>query len=1307
MPPSAPGPPSTPRVDRHPATNGSPEDSLQTEAPLPRSPVTPRIRNSSAPNSSAPASQTAQMLSIEEGVTDKIERKDHGEAASVQSGGSTIFEEVIDEGSSRNFQQSSISLYEEETVVDDDYPQSSYEEEVLESDHFVEEIFDDETFEEVVEDDQAAAHSIPSEISYQDVEVCDDKGYSQMISVMEPIEEADPIDETSTRDDDFQSSNATNIPLHTAMLSPSSRPVSDAEASSPESFCTAEQENEALTSFEPMVIELTEMETRPVNNHEPQPSIRQIPSESSKTNRIDAQISQSLQSSVEAENDPPSDHRRSLPRTGHASRAGEPSAEGTFQSQQKDLATSRSTGDRAETMTQSSEYTETTPRIKNCGVDIDEGDDDGEDLETSEDKLVLGVSAAAPLIVELGRQPDDNDTNMVHPSQQNSEDEIIVEEINSDGLIFEEYNSGVGDEEEIIFEKIEPDEAEGRHQEAALINAHTDESDYKDGPEDEDKENDTWKLARRKRCFWIIYLLSILLIAVGLTLLILLLKNKGDVPSLAQLPNGPPRYEVLNGPYTGDPSTGFGGSVSLDGDLLVVGLPAMESGEMRSYTLKETDFSLPFSQISGREDGSGFGWSVDVAGTVAIIGAPFLLIEDTPTPAGGVFVYSISDSTWSQMGTTLRGDEDLTAANEGFGWSVSVAATETFYRVIIGAPLSNLNAFEIGRVYTFEKSLRNGTSWIRMESEPLIGERSGGLFGSSVAMSKDGTTFIAGSPGGDLHDDPGTAFVYKYTGFDWDLVFAFGGFGNNERLGASVAILSDDGNTFAIGAPNYQGGSGRVIVFRKSANGLFGQVGTEIVGESGEKIGERNLIGGSVSDTGVQVVIATAYGRVRRYDYLERSGNWSTIFEELDPGFDSVSSISVSGSGASSIAVASKSDGRVAVYGPTLEIEEQTGPLAPSQPLVSPIPPPVTKATSPPMTAPTPSPTFDNLYDWNIVGGPFTEILSQSGYGNSIAISISLMAVGAPFSDTVFTYSREGNGDWSYFQEIAGPDDSSSFGYSLDTDGEGLLVGAPSTSGGGAAYYYEFANNQASLLGDPLRGSDTGGFFGSSVAISSNRVAVVGDSGHSVASASRTGAFYIFEYANVWSLQAFEIGFEGGDGLGHAVDIDSSGSLVVVGAPDRNGGYAMVYAKAGSIWEPVLFASGEQSGDAFGKSVKVLSPDYVAVGAPGFQQGRGRVTVYERNGDGFQEMADIIGEEGDRIGSSLKLGGSGTAIVVGKANGEVQRFDFDSATLKWIQIVKTIDTGLGSGLTALATPPDSSGTLAIGGKEKANVYTLK
>ena len=153
-------------------------------------------------------------------------------------------------------------------------------------------------------------------------------------------------------------------------------------------------------------------------------------------------------------------------------------------------------------------------------------------------------------------------------------------------------------------------------------------------------------------------------------------------------------------------------------------------------------------------------------------------------------------------------------------------------------------------------------------------------------------------------------------------MFAFGGYENNESLGASVAILSDDGNTFAIGAPNYREGLGRVIVFRKSVNGLYAQVGAEIVGESGDKIGERSLLDGSVSATGIQVVVATAHGIVRRYDYVEALGNWSTVFEELDPGFTSVTSISVSGSGASSLAVGT-SDGNVTVYRPSFEFEGQ------------------------------------------------------------------------------------------------------------------------------------------------------------------------------------------------------------------------------------------------------------------------------------------------------------------------------------------------------------------------------------------------
>ncbi|GAX22850.1 hypothetical protein FisN_24Lh136 [Fistulifera solaris] len=806
-----------------------------------------------------------------------------------------------------------------------------------------------------------------------------------------------------------------------------------------------------------------------------------------------------------------------------------------------------------------------------------------------------------------------------------------------------------------------------------------------------------------------------------------------------------PRYELVSGPFEDSSNTGFGKSVSFDSGLLIAGLPSEGQGLVRSFQTNGSDEMLAAGDLLGEQEGSGFGWSVDVSGTIAAIGSPFLFIKDAPTEAGGVYVYEYSESSWSQVGETLRGDEDVFAANEAFGSAVSLALTKDSYRVVVGAPISNLNDFEIGRVYTFEWLIGDGSTWTALESTPLLGERTGDRFGSSVAISKDGTAFIAGGPGGDLHDEPGLVFVYQYVGESsteaWELVFSIAGTEQNERFGASVAMLSANGDTFAIGAPDYESGSGRIVVYRRGDDGVYKQLGSDIIGERGDRLGEPNVLSGSSSGESVQVVVGTAKGKVVRYDYSALSQSWSMVYEELDPDYSAVTSISVSGANSGSVAIGSEVDGVVSLYKTSQNDEADDPspqPAAPaaipvSSPTLSPIVPEVPSAppaieTSTPVSVPTapvstsdssapsvPSqtglPTFDSRLEWSIEGGPFRVEISQSGFGSSIAMSSTLLAVGAPFtlseSGSVHTYTSV-NGEWTQSEELYGEETSGGFGLSLDIGGQGLLVGAPFVnSGEGAAYYYESSGGVLTRIGAPLRGDGAlDGSFGTSVAVSTNRVAIIGSATYSSDALLGRGAFYIFEYTEAWTLATLEVGFEGGDNLGFAVDIDESGLMVVAGAPGNAAGYASVFEKRNGIWESTLIISGETDGDACGSSVKVLSSTFIAVGAPGYMEGRGRVVVYEKIGDIFEEMTSIVGDEGDAIGSSLQLAGSDTSLIIGKSNGTIVRLDFDGASSEWIQITETVDPGFTEELGALASPPGDPMTFSVGGGQTALVYRI-
>lgn len=223
----------------------------------------------------------------------------------------------------------------------------------------------------------------------------------------------------------------------------------------------------------------------------------------------------------------------------------------------------------------------------------------------------------------------------------------------------------------------------------------------------------------------------------------------------------------------------------------------------------------PFVQDGGKlAFGEGtasnrFGWSVAVSadGTTAIVGAP-----RNESLRGAAWVFTRSGTTWTQQGGKLtpapaaREEGQIGETREGeFGASVALSANGD--AALIGAP-GDLE--EEGAAWFFARS---GSTWSQQGNPVLPGLGSGGgeagafesaesLFGSSVALSADGTTALVGAPG--AYGSEGAVFPYRHTGKSWQSDGELtpdneaGTF--QSEAGASVA-LSGDGTTALVGGP--------------------------------------------------------------------------------------------------------------------------------------------------------------------------------------------------------------------------------------------------------------------------------------------------------------------------------------------------------------------------------------------------------------------------------------------------------------------------------------------------------------------------
>jgi hypothetical protein len=215
-------------------------------------------------------------------------------------------------------------------------------------------------------------------------------------------------------------------------------------------------------------------------------------------------------------------------------------------------------------------------------------------------------------------------------------------------------------------------------------------------------------------------------------------------------------------------------------------------------------------------------------GNILAIGAP-VMDGSFGNQSGTVQVYQKNETmgTWVKLGKDLVGK----APSEFFGWSVSLRASDGL-RIAVGAPVSNDTA---GLVRVFDWT---GVAWDSVGGD-LVGDVPLNRFGESVSLSDDGLILAIGARGTAF--EPGQAHVFRDTAGGWapdDSILRGGQSG--EGFGSSVA-LSSDGSVLAVGAPQnnlFGDGAGLIQVFKyDSTSALWNQLGSGIGSEKAAEFG--------------------------------------------------------------------------------------------------------------------------------------------------------------------------------------------------------------------------------------------------------------------------------------------------------------------------------------------------------------------------------------------------------------------------------------------------------------------------------------
>lgn len=633
----------------------------------------------------------------------------------------------------------------------------------------------------------------------------------------------------------------------------------------------------------------------------------------------------------------------------------------------------------------------------------------------------------------------------------------------------------------------------------------------------------------------------------------------------------------------------FGWSVAIDGNLVIVGVPEGDSGQMDAGCAYVFDLNspTPASPIlkfdNPSSGGENFGVSVAVSGSRVVVGA-------APDDAGGdacrAYVYDTASGTPTTPTVVLA---DVTpTTNDHFGVLVDIAGSI----VVIAAPQDDTGAQNAGACHVYDVAGPAPTQPIVTINNPAPALNDN--FGSAISL--DGSNLAVGS----YLDDQGGTDCGRVHLFNLSsetpaapaLVFDNPTPVNNDFFGRSVAVY---GSRLVVGAPgDNTGASDAGSAYVHDLNSGTPAVAVYSLNTPSPSSDEE--FGTAVAITGTMVVVGSHHddrgasnaGCVYVHDFTSNTPHLPVLtIENPTPVLNDYFGASVAAQGHQIIVAAYQDDGGATNAGTIYVYQRNSG--TPTVPVYS-IPNPTPQAQDQFGNAIAVSGSllvagaFKNdagaadagsAYVFNLASAtPAVPILTldnpepgaEDWFGYSVAISGTKVAVGAYGDDTgaanagsVYIYDTASVTPTVPVAVLRNPSPGADdwFGYALGISGSQVVVGSPMNESGasdsGSAYVFDLQNpaTPSVIMNNPAPEPED--YFGISLAISGTRV-VVGASEVDVGAAD-TGSAYVYELGSATPSVPADVldnlDKHAGDWFGFSTAID--GTNIVVGAPLDDG----------------------------------------------------------------------------------------------------------------------------------------------------------
>jgi hypothetical protein len=260
---------------------------------------------------------------------------------------------------------------------------------------------------------------------------------------------------------------------------------------------------------------------------------------------------------------------------------------------------------------------------------------------------------------------------------------------------------------------------------------------------------------------------------------------------------GGPQQVAKLMPSDGYACDGFGYSVAISGDTIVVGSPvATQSGQAYVFVKPATGWSnmTETAKLTSSDSNAGwFGVTVSVSGNTVAIGSYMQNFT------GEAYVFVEPATGWASMTETARLSPSDGVVGDSFGYAIAISGNT----ILVGSPNNPYgHYYGAGYIYVMPPSgWVSGTQTAKLTaSDRVVFD----LLGSSVFLN--GSTALLGAPGPSYPalPTPGAAYIYSKPTTGWKTTSKF-----REKLIPADGLPTDNfgtavslsGSTVVVGAP--------------------------------------------------------------------------------------------------------------------------------------------------------------------------------------------------------------------------------------------------------------------------------------------------------------------------------------------------------------------------------------------------------------------------------------------------------------------------------------------------------------------------